>query len=56
MTNEESGLTVTVSEEVDHEAEISNLNKKLGDQGNEIGQVKKNGGCTTSTADSRGGR
>lgn len=38
MTNE-SDLTVT--EVVDHEAEISALKKKLGDQGNEIGQLRK---------------
>ena len=36
---DESGLTVT--EVVDHEAEIANLKKKLGDQGNEIGQLRK---------------
>lgn len=36
---EESDLTVT--EEVDYEAQIENLKKKLGDQGNEIGQLRK---------------
>ena len=36
---EESDLTVI--EEVDHEAEIAALRKKLGDQGNEIGQLRK---------------
>lgn len=36
---DESGLTVT--EVVDHEAEIAALKKKLGDQGNEIGQLRK---------------
>ena len=43
MTIEESGLTVTVSEEpeVDHEAEIAALKKKLGDQGNEIGRLRQ---------------
>ena len=38
MTNE-SDLTVT--EVVDHEAEITALKKKLGDQGNEIGNLRK---------------
>ena len=36
---DESELTVT--EVVDHEAEIAALKKKLGDQGNEIGQLRK---------------
>lgn len=35
----ESDLTVT--EVIDHEAEIAALQKKLGDQGNEIGQLRK---------------
>ena len=35
----ESDLTVT--EVIDHEAEITALKKKLGDQGNEIGQLRK---------------
>ena len=39
MTDESGELTVI--EEVDHEAEIANLKKKLGDQGNEIGQLRK---------------
>ena len=39
MTENESDLTVT--EEVDYEDVIQGLKKKLGDQGNEIGQLRK---------------
>ena len=38
MTEE---VDLTVTEVVDHEAVISDLKKKLGDQGNEIGQLRK---------------
>lgn len=39
MSDESQELTVT--EVVDHEPEIAALKKKLGDQGNEIGQLRK---------------